>query len=133
MTNIIGTIKKDSSKSTFDQSEYDFHVLNLNYQNDDFFFNTYGRRHDFKGKSWSLKDHIRKPGGSDNVVKNFGAEMRNKWDIGNSKLTAGIVFDREEADYSSIKRNRNNTALYALSEIPLSEKLDLFLGARYQW
>lgn len=124
--------KKDSSKSTFDQSEYDFHVLNLNYQNDDFFFNTYGRRHDFKGKSWSLKDHIRKPGGSDNVVKNFGAEMRNKWDIGNSKLTAGIVFDREEADYSSIKRNRNNTALYALSEIPLSEKLDLFLGARYQ-
>ncbi len=97
-----------------------------------FFFNTYGRRHDFKGKSWSLKDHIRKPGGSDNVVKNFGAEMRNKWDIGNSKLTAGIVFDREEADYSSIKRNRNNTALYALSEIPLSEKLDLFLGARYQ-
>lgn len=124
--------KKDSSKSTFDQSEYDFHVLNLNYQNDDFFFNTYGRRHDFKGKSWSLKDHIRKPGGSDNVVKNFGAEMRNKWDIGNSKLTAGIVFDREEADYSSIKRNRNNTAFYALSEIPLSEKLDLFLGARYQ-
>lgn len=124
--------KKDSSKSTFDQSEYDFHVLNLNYQNDDFFFNTYGRRHDFKGKSWSLKDHIRKPGGSDNVVKNFGAEMRNKWDIGNSKLTAGIVFDREEADYFSIKRNRNNTALYALSEIPLSEKLDLFLGARYQ-
>lgn len=85
-----------------------------------------------KGKTWSLKDHVRKPGGTNNVIENFGAEMRNKWDIGNSKLTAGVIFDREEADYSSIKRNRNNTALYALSEIPLSEKLDLFLGARYQ-
>lgn len=124
--------KKSPERSTFNQSTYDFHVLNLNYQNNDFFFNTYGRRHDMKGKTWSLKDHVRKPGGTNNVIENFGAEMRNKWNIGNSKLTAGIIFDREEADYSSIKKNRNNTALYALGEIPLSEKLDLLLGARYQ-
>ena len=105
--------------------------MNLNYQNNDFYFNTYGRRHDFKGQTW-VKQTNAFQSSSKNVVENFGAEMRNKWDIGNSKLTAGIVFDREEADYSSIKRNRNNTALYALSEIPLSEKLDLFLGTRYQ-
>lgn len=123
--------KYTPAKTTFNKNTYDFHVLNLNYQNNDFYFNTYGRRHDFKGQTW-VKQTNAFQSSSKNVVENFGAEMRNKWDIGNSKLTAGIVFDREEADYSSIKRNRNNTALYALSEIPLSEKLDLFLGTRYQ-
>lgn len=124
--------KNNFAKNKFSKNEYDFHVLNFNYQNNAFYFNTYARRHDFKSKAWSLKDNVRIPGGTDNVVENYGAEIRNKWDLGNNKLTAGIVFDREEADYSAIKRDRNNTALYALGEIPLDEKWDLFLGARYQ-
>ena len=64
--------------------------------------------------------------------KNMGFDVQNKWELGKTTLTAGLVYDYEDTENKKhiAAAKRDSGAVFFMTENKLSDKTTLMLGAR---
>ncbi|WP_306511869.1 TonB-dependent receptor plug domain-containing protein [Phascolarctobacterium succinatutens] len=103
-------------------SDIKYNFGSLRYVNDDLQATVFFRNRDWKTNTFSThqKGH------------NYGADLQDKFKLGNTMLTVGFNYENETTDNEDTRDTvkRDSGAVFFMTETPVSDKTKILLGAR---
>lgn len=99
-------------------------MLQSTYSNDDLRVIAY-----YQNRDW-YNHFSKRPEGSHQRGMNYGLQFNNKWKLGKTDLMVGAEYDKENPKQGGMKKHRDHGSVYFMTENKLSDKTDLFVGAR---
>lgn len=102
-------------------SDIKYNFGQLRYVNDDLQATVF-----FRNRDWKFNTSTHQKG------HNYGADLQNKFKLGNTMLTVGANYENENTKNSNNieAAKRDSAALFFMTETEVSDKTKIFLGAR---
>ena len=106
-------------------SDIKYDLGQIRYTNNDFQASVYYRSRDWQHFQYRRDAHQK--------GHNYGADLQDKFQLGNTALTVGLAYENETTDNESNKREkakRDSGAVFFMTETPVSDKTKILFGAR---
>lgn len=102
-------------------SDIKYHFGQLRYVNDDLQATVF-----FRNRDWKFNTSTHQKG------HNYGADLQDKFKLGNTMLTVGANYENENTKNSNNieAAKRDSAAVFFMTETEVSDKTKIFLGAR---